>query len=218
MCVCFLLEPPNGGFPLDSLQIQTKEVLYPQNRTRPCCNMALLTERAWNGRNAQGRTGLVLETCHIHNLRRSGEELGMKLDQSKAARDASCVGPPFKGAQKGPSFCEPPEIASACHGDPKLSWWAKTRGFATRIQEGRPDIGFRKLAFIWVGVNMTPPGDRRFWSLFPFTRVPVRVPIFDPRPYRHQFLKGKLTAFWQTVGTWGRAPHVKLLLVSWRTE
>ena len=34
----------------------------------------------------------------------------------------------------------------------------------------------------WVWVKIKPPGDRRFWSRFPFTRVPFEVPIFDPHP------------------------------------
>ena len=29
---------------------------------------------------------------------------------------------------------------------------------------------------------MKPPGDRRFWSMFPLARVPFGVPIFDPQP------------------------------------
>ena len=28
-----------------------------------------------------------------------------------------------------------------------------------------------------------PPGDRKFWSMFPLNRVPFGVPIFDPLPY-----------------------------------
>ena len=34
-----------------------------------------------------------------------------------------------------------------------------------------------------VWVKITSPGDRRCSSLFPFTRVPFWVPIFDPRPH-----------------------------------
>ena len=35
----------------------------------------------------------------------------------------------------------------------------------------------------WVWVKIQPPGDRRwFWSMFPLTRVPFGVPIFDPQP------------------------------------
>ena len=34
----------------------------------------------------------------------------------------------------------------------------------------------------WVWVKIKPAGDHRFWSLVPFTRVPFRVPIFDPQP------------------------------------
>ena len=33
---------------------------------------------------------------------------------------------------------------------------------------------------LWVKIK--PPGDRRFWSLVPFSRVPFWVPIFDPQP------------------------------------
>ena len=32
------------------------------------------------------------------------------------------------------------------------------------------------------GSKIKPPGDRRFWSMFPLTRVPFGVPIFDPQP------------------------------------
>ena len=35
----------------------------------------------------------------------------------------------------------------------------------------------------WVWVKMKPPGDRRFWSMLPLTRVPFGVPIFDPQPH-----------------------------------
>ena len=37
---------------------------------------------------------------------------------------------------------------------------------------------------IWLWVKIKPPGDRRFWSIFPFTRVPFWAPIVDPQPYR----------------------------------
>ena len=36
---------------------------------------------------------------------------------------------------------------------------------------------------LWVWVKIKPPGDRRFESLFPFTRVTCWVPIFDPHPF-----------------------------------
>ena len=36
--------------------------------------------------------------------------------------------------------------------------------------------------YAWVWVKINPPGDRRFWSMFPLTRVPVGVPMFDPQP------------------------------------
>ena len=32
----------------------------------------------------------------------------------------------------------------------------------------------------WMWVKITPPGDRRFWSMFPLARVPFGVPILDP--------------------------------------
>ena len=31
--------------------------------------------------------------------------------------------------------------------------------------------------------QIKPPGDRRFWSMFPFTGVPFWVPIFDQQPH-----------------------------------
>ena len=37
----------------------------------------------------------------------------------------------------------------------------------------------------WVWVKIKPPVDRRFFALFPFTRVPFWVPIFDPHPHEH---------------------------------
>ena len=38
---------------------------------------------------------------------------------------------------------------------------------------------------VWVWVKIKPPGDRRFWSMFPFTMIPFWVHIFDPQPYEH---------------------------------
>ena len=34
----------------------------------------------------------------------------------------------------------------------------------------------------WTWGNFNSAGDRRFWSMFLFTRVPCWVPIFDPQP------------------------------------
>ena len=34
----------------------------------------------------------------------------------------------------------------------------------------------------WVWVKIKVPGDRRFWSMFPFTRLTFWVPNFDPQP------------------------------------
>ena len=39
------------------------------------------------------------------------------------------------------------------------------------------------LLVIWVWLKIKQEGLRRFWSMFPFTRVPFWVPIFDPQPY-----------------------------------
>ena len=33
----------------------------------------------------------------------------------------------------------------------------------------------------WVRVKIQPPGDRRFWSMFPRTRVLFGVPVFEPQ-------------------------------------
>ena len=33
--------------------------------------------------------------------------------------------------------------------------------------------------FIWVWVKIKPPGDRRFWFMCPFTRIPFWVHVFD---------------------------------------
>ena len=35
---------------------------------------------------------------------------------------------------------------------------------------------------MWVWVKIKPPGDRRFWSMFPLTRVPLWFLIFEPHP------------------------------------
>ena len=35
----------------------------------------------------------------------------------------------------------------------------------------------------WAWVKIKPSGDRRFQSMFPFTRVPFWVHIFDPQPF-----------------------------------
>ena len=58
--------------------------------------------------------------------------------------------------------------------------------------------GFRKDSFfksdrlvvwgIWVRVNIKTPRDRRCLSMFPFTRVPFWVPIFEPQPFEQRFL------------------------------
>ena len=45
-----------------------------------------------------------------------------------------------------------------------------------------------RTAYIWVRVKMKPPGDRRFLSLVPFTRVPFWLRIFEPSPYPRWFL------------------------------
>ena len=46
------------------------------------------------------------------------------------------------------------------------------------------DVGevLRAAKLRWVWVKIKPPGDRKFWSLVPFTRFPFKVPIFDPQP------------------------------------
>ena len=36
------------------------------------------------------------------------------------------------------------------------------------------------------GSKIKPSGDRRFLSLFPFTRVPFWAPILDPHPFEPQ--------------------------------
>ena len=35
---------------------------------------------------------------------------------------------------------------------------------------------------MWVWVKVKPPGDHKFWSMFPLARVPLGGdPIFDPQ-------------------------------------
>ena len=41
---------------------------------------------------------------------------------------------------------------------------------------------------IWVWVKIKPPGDRRFESLFPFTRASHLGCLFDPQPNNAQVL------------------------------
>ena len=44
----------------------------------------------------------------------------------------------------------------------------------------------QELETTWVWVKIKPPGDRRFWSMFPLTRVPFGgYPIFDPQPNKN---------------------------------
>ena len=41
----------------------------------------------------------------------------------------------------------------------------------------------KREVFAWAWVKIKPAGDRRFQSMFPFTRVPFWVyPILDPQP------------------------------------
>ena len=49
---------------------------------------------------------------------------------------------------------------------------------------------------IWVWVKLKPIGDRRFWSIFPFARVPFWVPIFDPQPSMGGLAVGSLGRRW----------------------
>ena len=54
-------------------------------------------------------------------------------------------------------------------------------------------------AAIWVWVKMKPPADRRFWSMFPLTRVLLWVHSFDPESYMAEqlsiFLQGLSSSF-----------------------
>ena len=60
----------------------------------------------------------------------------------------------------------------------------KPRAGQTGSTSGPADKSiFQEVAIIWVWVKIKPPGDRRFWSMFPLTRVPFGVPIFDPLPF-----------------------------------
>ena len=65
---------------------------------------------------------------------------------------------------------------------------AGERGAAYELQQGRgaEDGGNDQASssdFDQIWVKTKPPGDRRFWSMFPLTRVPFGVPIFDPQPH-----------------------------------
>ena len=52
---------------------------------------------------------------------------------------------------------------------------------ATRYQATHVSIATsHSLWVMWVWVKIQP-GDGRFWSMFPLTRVPFWVPIFDPQ-------------------------------------
>ena len=53
----------------------------------------------------------------------------------------------------------------------------------------------------WVWVKIKPPGDHRFWSMLPFTRIPFWVHSFDPQPNDFILcslvgLKGKPFRYW----------------------
>ena len=43
-------------------------------------------------------------------------------------------------------------------------------------------VGLQRI-WVWVKIQPTGHASRRFYSLFPFTRVPFWVPIFDPRRF-----------------------------------
>ena len=53
-----------------------------------------------------------------------------------------------------------------------------------RLASGNSHTTFSlaSLAQSWVWVKIKPPGDPRFSSWVPFTRVPFLVPVFDPQP------------------------------------
>ena len=56
------------------------------------------------------------------------------------------------------------------------------------VQDDQADSSSASVDFFFsngYGAKAKPPGDRRFESLFPFTRVPFWVPIFDPLPKVH---------------------------------
>ena len=53
---------------------------------------------------------------------------------------------------------------------------------------------------MWVEIK--PSGDRKYWSMFPLTRVPFWVPIFHPQP--HGFAAKERT-FSQVIGFWSQA-------------
>ena len=52
------------------------------------------------------------------------------------------------------------------------SWHVHCQLFSASQQVSN-DPSWQTLSNIWVWVKIKPPGDRRFWSIFPFTRVPL---------------------------------------------
>ena len=61
----------------------------------------------------------------------------------------------------------------------RVKWgWCVERG-----DSGHLAAAFEPIGKTWVWVKIKPPGDRRFWSMLPVTRVLFWVPIFDPQPH-----------------------------------
>ena len=51
---------------------------------------------------------------------------------------------------------------------------------AEDLTDGRREMPWALNKWVWVKIKL--PGDRRFWSMLPFPRIPVWVQMFDPPP------------------------------------
>ena len=104
-------------------------------------------------------------------------------DSEKGSRNPhSTWTPPTSQPEHHQSVHKPPPIT---HSDPSFSPHTLPVPWK-RHPEALPLNGMRenssRAKVIWV-VKTKPPGDRRFWSLLPLTRVPFWVPMFDPQPF-----------------------------------
>ena len=57
---------------------------------------------------------------------------------------------------------------------PNPKWWCMW---------GRPPTTLLQVGDIWVWLKIKQEGLRRFWSMFPLTRVPFWYRFFEPQPY-----------------------------------
>ena len=87
--------------------------------------------------------------------------------------------------KKATAPCSPrtPHASRALQGTPG----ALRTGCRLRID---PDDKTPEYVSTWVRLKIKPEGLRRFWSMFPLTRVPVWYRLFEPQPNRETPQKG----------------------------